>query len=168
MKNREIYEDYQNVYKAISGDVEARKKIEANYGSINNMGDLYALGNKLFDLLSQHEKKMNLTQTILSLNSIEYLHKLLFEIKAYMTDRLKLTIKGNYQIFPVDARGIDFVGYVFRHTHTRLRKSIKQSFARMIAKGGNPQSVASYRGWAKHCNSKNLIKKLFKEKMQYV
>ena len=101
-------------------------------------------------------------------DSKEYLHKLLFEIKAYMTDRLKLTIKRNYQIFPVDARGIDFVGYVFRHTHTRLRKSIKQSFARMIAKGGNPQSVASYRGWAKHCNSKNLIKKLFKEKMQYV
>jgi len=93
-------------------------------------------------------------------DSKEYLHKLLFEIKAYMTDRLKLTIKGNYQIFPIDARGIDFVGYVFRHTHTRLRKSIKQNFARMIAKGGNPKSVASYKGWAKHCNSKNLLKKL--------
>ena len=113
-------------------------------------------------------ENLQLADMVILSDSKEYLHKLLFEIKAYMTDRLKLTIKRNYQIFPVDARGIDFVGYVFRHTHTRLRKSIKQSFASMIAKGGNPQSVASYRGWAKHCNSKNLIKKLFKEKMQYV
>jgi len=89
-----------------------------------------------------------------------YLHQLLFEIKNYMTDMLKLTIKDNYQIFPIETRGIDFVGYVFRHTHTLLRKTIKQNFARMLAKNNNPQSIASYNGWAKHCNSKNLIKKL--------
>ena len=95
----------------------------------------------------------------------EYLHELLFEIRGYMRDRLRLTIKGNYQVFPVDARGIDFLGYVFRHTHTRLRKSIKQNFARMIAKNNNPKSVASYYGWACHCNSKNLLKKLLNEKL---
>ena len=38
------------------------------------------------------------------------LHQLLSEIKLYMTDNLKLTIKNNYQLFPVDASGIDFVG----------------------------------------------------------
>ena len=51
-----------------------------------------------------------------------YLHKILADIRCYFTENLKLTIKDNYQIFPVDARGIDFVGYVFYHTHTRLRK----------------------------------------------
>jgi len=94
-----------------------------------------------------------------------YLHQLLSEIKLYMTDNLKLTIKNNYQLFPVDARGIDFVGYVFRHTHTLLRKSIKQSFARMLAKNKNDQSTASYKGWASHCNSKHLLNKLLHEKL---
>ena len=90
----------------------------------------------------------------------ERLHSLLFSIRSYLNDNLKLTVKGNYQIFPVESRGIDFVGYVFFHTHTLLRKSIKKSFARSIAKGGNRQSIASYKGWASHCNSRNLLKKL--------
>ena len=38
---------------------------------------------------------------------------------------MKLQIKDNYQIFPVEFRGIDFVGYVFRHNYTRIRKGIK-------------------------------------------
>ena len=97
-----------------------------------------------------------------------YLHQLLSEIKSYLTVNLKLTVKGNYQIFPVDARGIDFVGYVFRHTHTRLRKSIKQNFARMLKKKPNHQSIASYYGWAVHCDSKHLLKKLFNEELQSV
>lgn len=98
-------------------------------------------------------------------DSKPYLHQLLFDIRSYMSNRLKLQIKGNYQLFPVSARGIDFVGYVFRHSHIRLRKSIKQNFARMIARNKNPQSIASYNGWACHCNSKNLIKKLLHEKL---
>ena len=93
------------------------------------------------------------------------LHKLLAEIRQYLDSELKLIIKDNYQVFPVDARSIDFVGYRFYHTHTLLRKSIKQRFARMIARRRNPQSIASYYGWAKHCNSKHLLKKLIHEKI---
>jgi len=95
-----------------------------------------------------------------------YLHKLLSDIKGYLQMNLRLEVKGNYQVFPVDARGIDFVGYVFRHSHVLLRKSIKKSFARAIARNKNKQSVASYIGWAIHCNSRNLIKKLINEKLQ--
>lgn len=93
-------------------------------------------------------------------DSKPYLHSLLAEIRVYLEDNLKLTVKGNYQVFPVSARGIDFVGYVFYHTHTLLRKTIKQNFARMLKKNRNAKSIASYNGWAKHCNSKNLLKKL--------
>lgn len=89
-----------------------------------------------------------------------YLHNLFGEISSYLNTQLDLKVKGNYQIFPVDARSIDFVGYRFYHTHILLRKSIKQRFARMLAKRNNPQSTASYYGWAKHCNSINLLKKL--------
>ena len=93
-------------------------------------------------------------------HSKEDLHQLLAAIKKYLAENLYLAVKGNYQVFPVDARGIDFVGYVFYHGYTRLRKSIKQNFARMIANRKSDASIASYYGWAKHCNSKHLLKKL--------
>ncbi len=88
-----------------------------------------------------------------------YLHQLLHDIRNYLQD-LHLTIKDNYQVFPVDARGIDFVGYVFFHGFTRLRKTIKQNFARMVATSKNKASIDSYYSWAKHCNSRHLLKKL--------
>lgn len=90
------------------------------------------------------------------------LHSLLADIRQYLAENLKLTVKSNYQVFPVEARGIDFVGYKFFHTHTLLRKRIKQSFAKAIATGKDTASIASYTGWAKHCDSKNLVNKLLK------
>lgn len=83
-------------------------------------------------------------------------------IEMYLQERLSLTVKSNYQVFPVAARGIDFVGYVFYHSHTRLRKSIKKNFARAVYKGKPMTSLCSYLGWAKHCDGRNLIKKLIK------
>lgn len=94
-----------------------------------------------------------------------YLHVLLSSIKQYLSDKLKLIVKENYQVFPVAARSIDFVGYRFYHTHTLLRKSIKQRFARMVAKKNSPASFASYYGWAKHCNSNHLLKTLWHEQV---
>lgn len=99
------------------------------------------------------------------------LHALLVEMRSELS-KLKLKVKRNYQVFPVDARGVDFVGYVFRHTHTRLRKSIKQNLCRRvakIAKQSTPpspkemrQQIASWWGWCKYCNAANLINKLQK------
>jgi RNA-directed DNA polymerase len=91
------------------------------------------------------------------------LHQLLNDIRTYLYENLRLQVKGNYQVFPVAARGIDFVGYVIYHTHTLLRKRIKQRFARMIARKPRLQSIVSYYGWAKHCDSKNLLKTLLNE-----
>jgi retron-type reverse transcriptase len=93
-------------------------------------------------------------------DSKDQLHALLAEITTYLSSQLHLEVKGNYQVFPVAERGIDFIGYVSFHTHTRLRKSIKQSFARMMAKEPKMESIVSYYGWAKHCNSAHLLKKL--------
>lgn len=98
-------------------------------------------------------------------NDKKYLHQLLADIKNYLQTELKLQVKSNYQVFPIAARGLDFVGYKFYHTHTLLRKRIKQNFARMMAKNPNKKSLASYNGWAAHCNSKHLMKKLKNEKL---
>lgn len=93
-------------------------------------------------------------------HSREYLHQLRVEISYYLEENLRLQLKPNYQVFPVAARGIDFVGYVFFHTHILMRKTIKKNFARAVHKRKPRQSIAAYYGWAKHCNSKNLLRKL--------
>ncbi len=98
-------------------------------------------------------------------NSKEYLHRLRKEIEIYLRDELHLTMKGNYQVFPVDARGVDFLGYVFYHTHTRLRKGTKQRIMRKLSRyNAQGLSVAdihcalgSYSGWLKYCDSKHLV-----------
>ncbi|TSE03397.1 RNA-directed DNA polymerase [Aquimarina algiphila] len=89
-----------------------------------------------------------------------YLHNICYDIKNYLRNNLHLEIKDNYQIFPVKSRGIDFVGYVFYHTHVLLRKRIKKNFARKLKKNPNTRSKASYLGWLKHCNGIHLTKKL--------
>ena len=103
-----------------------------------------------------------------------YLHKLLKDIDTYLTTNLKVQIKGNYQVFPVDSRGIDFVGYVFYHSHVLMRKTIKKRLCRKAAKLNKMKQItdkeykikiAPWLGWAKHCNSKNLLKKVLNEKI---
>jgi len=105
-------------------------------------------------------------------DSKEYLHSLFGNINEYLNKNLKLVIKDNYQIFPTDSRGIDFLGYVFYHNHTKIRKSIKKNMFRKInrlnkrkikpPKDEYVRSLASWYGWCKHCDSKTLLNKLFK------
>lgn len=89
----------------------------------------------------------------------EELHQILAKIREYLTNELKLTIKGNYRIFPIWL-GLDFVGYKCYPNRTLLRPSIKRRFARMVAKRRNRLSISSYYGWAKHADCKRLLKKL--------
>ena len=92
----------------------------------------------------------------------------LLNINYYLTTKLKLELKPNYQIFPVDSRGIDFVGYKFYHSHTLLRKSIKVKINRLldryergyIALSKLKISMQSYFGWLKYCNSKHFLQKI--------
>lgn len=99
------------------------------------------------------------------------LHKMLVEIREYLEKELKLMLKDNWQIFPVKSRGIDFVGYVFYHDHVKMRKSIKKNFCRKVARldkagvSGKDKrcALSSWLGWAKHCNSKNLLKKVVRD-----
>lgn len=100
----------------------------------------------------------------------DVLHALLHEIRAYLRDNLNLNVKRNYQVFPVDSRGIDFLGYVFYHSHTLLRKSIKQKLCRRVAKLNKrkvvptkeqyKQQICSWWGWCKYCDSIHLMNKL--------
>ena len=71
-----------------------------------------------------------------------------------------LSIKPDWQVFPVDDRGLDFVGFVVTSTKTRIRKSIAKGVhkkAKSIRKNDQqmtPYQVAngagSYWGWCKN------------------
>lgn len=92
-------------------------------------------------------------------DSKEYLWQIFNVIKNYLIINLNLTIKSNYQVFPVISRGIDFLGYKFYHTHILLRKSIKERMKKKLIKSQNKEIIASYRGWTKWANSRNLENK---------
>lgn len=84
------------------------------------------------------------------------------------------------QIFPVaknrydrHGRALDYVGYKFYREQKLMRKSIKQNFCREVArlnKREKPLSEKAYKqavcpwlGWAKHSNSKHLLKTIIKQ-----
>lgn len=101
-----------------------------------------------------------------------FLHGLLVQINDYLSSQLNLVLKGNYQVFPVEARGIDYVGFVFRHNHTLLRKSIKKNLCRAAAKLNKRINISekeyvmglgSWLGWVKYSNSQHLLKTITKE-----
>ena len=95
----------------------------------------------------------------------EKLHTLLGIIKKQLDD-LDLQLKPNYQIFPVEARGVDFVGFVFRHNgNNTLRRStllsIRQKTNELRQKETMTYadfcSLNSYLGTFQYFNSKGVF-----------
>jgi len=85
-------------------------------------------------------------------------------IKEYLHNELNLSLKDNYQVFPVAARGIDFLGYRFFRGYTLVRKSIVKQMKHRLSK---EKSMSSYYGWFIHADSFRLLKKYFSDK-QYL
>lgn len=98
-------------------------------------------------------------------------HNLLALLKDEIA-KLKLQVKDNSRIAPVVC-GIDFIGYKFYPTHTKLRKSIKmrmQSTVRRLRKKGVSdeefkRKTASHFGWCKHANCRHLLRKTLDDKL---
>lgn len=84
--------------------------------------------------------------------------------------RIALFIKENERVFPM-AEGIDFLGYVtFSADHVRLRKRVKQNFARKMhevkSRKRRRELIASFYGMAKHACCRNLFYKLTGKEMR--
>lgn len=104
----------------------------------------------------------------------EELHQLRKEIQSYLKINLKLDLKNNYKIYPVDIQGIDFVGYRHFRTYILLRKSIAKRLTRRMrdiqTRMNNGEklnesdygAINSYKGWLNHCNGHNLYEKWIK------
>lgn len=97
----------------------------------------------------------------------------LWKIRDVVHERINsigLSIKPNERVFPV-GEGIDFLGYViYSPDHVRLRKRIKQNFARKMhevkSKRRRRELVASFYGMAKHADCNTLFKKLTGKEMR--
>lgn len=106
---------------------------------------------------------------IVIIGNKQELHTLQSIIESYLKQELKLTLKKNWKIFPVEL-GIDFTGYVMTPTHTRLRKSIKKNMMRKVhrnIKASVSQKefqdvMGTYKGWLKYCNAAKLTEKINK------
>ena len=113
-----------------------------------------------------------------------FLHGLFHDfIEPYIAETLKLTIKGNWQVFPIaknkgdrKGRALDYVGYLFYMEHTGLRKSTKMRFARRVSamrkKGISGVRLAkkssSWTGWCKHADCNNLVKTVMLQEARFV
>lgn len=67
-------------------------------------------------------------------DSKEKLRQILDAMGLYLGAELKLEIKSNWQIFPVDDRGIDYVGFKQNHFGILLRKGILKRFYMKLRK----------------------------------
>lgn len=102
-------------------------------------------------------------------------------IRSFIEEELKLTVKGNHQIFPVavcrkkrkqGGRALDYVGYQFFRKQKLMRKTIKKNFCRVVAALNKrkplldaktyKQRICPWLGWAQHSNSRNLLKTIIK------
>lgn len=103
----------------------------------------------------------------------EELHDAFAKMEKYINDE-KLEIKSNHQIYAVDVRGVDFVGYRYFRDYILLRKKCLKRMKRLCRKvkekqdGKQPLSfkewcgVNSYAGWLIWCNSWRLYDKWMK------
>jgi RNA-directed DNA polymerase len=88
------------------------------------------------------------------------LHRARREIESFLGAK-GLHLKRDWQVFPVNARGIDFLGMRFFRDRTILRKRtalrIRRRAARIAKKGrlsvSDAAAIISYWGWIKHTNS---------------
>lgn len=110
-------------------------------------------------------------------DSKEFLHSLRIQIEDYLMSNLKLKIKNNYQVYPVNECGISFVGYrLYRNyvllstkTKRRINKRCKEIKNEIEFKGymteHNRCVLSSYKGVLDWCNGKRLyFKNLYKLK----
>ena len=129
-----------------------------------------------FDHWLKEKKKVKrivryMDDVIIFSHSKEELQSLLKEMDEYLSMNLDLNVKPNYQVFPVESRGVDFVGYRSFHEFKLLRKTTCKKFKKRMLQIREKQdkgeminyqewcSANSYIGWMKWCDSWRLFEK---------
>lgn len=92
----------------------------------------------------------------------EELHFILSQIQIKMAE-LNVHLKDNYQIYNIEVRSIDFLGYKIRKDYVLVRKHTKMRFINKVTKMNfkkltckNVNTLGSYWGIFVHANCRNL------------
>jgi len=100
------------------------------------------------------------------------LHKVCRGIDEFLA-KINLKIKGDWQIYPVNNRAIDFLGYRFFRDKTilrgrnslRIRRRINKISKKNYLNRRDSSAIISYWGWIKSSDSYNFYKKYIKPKI---
>lgn len=102
------------------------------------------------------------------------LHEIRCKVDEYLRENLSLELKRNYQVFPISARPLDFMGFRFYTNRTVLRKSLMHKASRKakrINKNGmtvyTARQMLTYFGWLEHVSCYNFYKKYIKPFVSY-
>lgn len=91
------------------------------------------------------------------------------KLEKYLNNNLGLKLKPSYQLFPLDSRPIDMMGYRIYTYKTTVRKRIYNRANKVFVKLKNPKNeitleyaykVVSYYGYFKHSHNKKYMKKI--------
>ena len=128
-------------------------------------------------VLKQISNKLKKLQLLKYANDVEVYKEIMDpeaseckKIKNEIELKLKkegLNLKENWQLFKVDSRPVDFIGYRYYRGYTTLRRGnflrIKRRAKRIYKRNKvtltDASAMISYYGWLKHCNSYNFNQK---------
>lgn len=97
-------------------------------------------------------------------NNKRKLHKIRKSIEDFL-EFFSLKIKSNWQVFRIDDRGLDFLGFRFYHFKTIIRKKLMFRISNTNNKFNkfkslnHSYSLVSYFGWLRHSDSGIFIKR---------
>mgnify|MGYP004461897043 FL=1 len=126
--------------------------------------------------ITRRDKRINLVNhtlfymddIILIGSSKKNIKKASKELEKYLNDYLKLSLKSTYQLWPLDTRPIDMMGFKIYKGKTTIRKSIFNNLNKVFFKYKNTnrkmnlkdaRKIVSYYGFIKNSFSKKYVKK---------
>lgn len=169
---------------ALARKIKDKRFLRTVYSIIESCGGGLAIGYYICQWLANFYLEP-LDQYIMTLPGVKYmtrymdnitllgpnkkqLHKARKLIAAFMQQRLGLSMKANWQIYPTAKRMVSAVGYRFSRTHVILRKRNFLRFTRQCRRvkkrldAGKPimfaqaSGLLSRAGQLKHCNSHTI------------
>jgi hypothetical protein len=102
-------------------------------------------------------------------NNKKELHKVKNSLDILLKP-MGLKLKSNWQVFRVDKRDIDFLGFRFYRNKTilrkrnalRIRRRIQKTYKKPKIEYKDASAIISYLGWIKHSNSHKYYEKYIK------
>ena len=175
--------DVKKFYKSLKKDVVMRclqkvfkdeKFLQLNEQILEQMGDGLAIGfavshwyahlvlSFVDTAIKSNNRKVFLVRFmdnfVITCGRKRTLHKIVRSLFSVLA-RYGLTLKSDWQVFPIAKRSIEFLSYRMNHVKTVLRKQLMYRMARRFKKAKNCMNahtarvIMSYRGILKHCDS---------------